>query len=173
MFQDKLLICKRFTCTWGLILFTSSSTILRRRSAATALRIEIRSFPTRILRQADAAKSGFKIYCLATLITFLFLGKNPRLCRRKDVDQRKFTQCNTSSLKLIPHFVNVMYLHVKMYNVNPKKVLKAKVLKKLILYYYFVAFCDSALSHLFLHLHGILLARGKWLKTLFYSNRFK
>jgi hypothetical protein len=43
--------------------------MLRRRSAATALRIEIRSFPTRIMRQADAAKAGFKIYCLATLIT--------------------------------------------------------------------------------------------------------
>lgn len=108
VFQDKLLICKRFFCTWGLILFTSSSTILRRRSAATALRIEIRSFPTRILRQADAAKSGFKIYCPATLITFLFLGKYPCVCRRKTGDQRKFTKFNTSLLKLVLNFVNVI-----------------------------------------------------------------
>lgn len=128
MFQDKLFTCERFTCTWGLILFTSSSTILRRRSVATALRIEIRSFPTRILRQADAAKSGLKIYCLATLITFLFLGKQPYICRRKTGDQRKLTKFSTNLLKLVLNFVNVIYLHVKMYNVNPKKVLRAKVL---------------------------------------------
>jgi hypothetical protein len=113
-----------------LILFTSSSTILRRRSAATALRIEIRSFPTRILRQADAAKSGFKIYCLATLITFLLLGKQPCLCRQQTVVQRKFTKFNTSLLKLVLNFVNVTYLQVKLYNVNPRKVLRAQVLKK-------------------------------------------
>jgi len=106
--QDRLLICKRVSCTLRLILFTSSSTILRRRSAATALRIEIRSFPTRILRQADAAKSGFKIYCLATLITFLFLGKHPCLCRRKTSDQRKSTKFNTSLLNLVLNFVNVI-----------------------------------------------------------------
>jgi hypothetical protein len=33
-------------------------------------------------------------------------------------------------LKLVLNFVSVIYLHVKMYNVNPKKVLRAKVLKK-------------------------------------------
>jgi hypothetical protein len=113
-----------------LILFTSSSTILRSRSAATALRIEIRSFPTRILRQADAAKSGFEIYCLATLITFLFLGTQPCLCRQKTSDQRQFTKFSTSLLKLVMNFVNVIYLQVKMYNVNPKKLLRAKTLKK-------------------------------------------
>jgi hypothetical protein len=136
----------------GFILFTSSSTILRRRSAATALRIEIHSFPIRILRRADAAKSGFKI-CLATLTTFLFLGEQPCLCRRKTGDQRKFTNFSTSLLKLVLNFVNV-----KIYNVNTKKTFRVKVLKKQILCFYFAAFCDSTLSHLFLHLRGILLA---------------
>lgn len=120
---------KIFLHVGGLLLFTSSSTILRRRCAATALRIEIRSFPTRILRQTDAAKSEFKIYFLATLITFLSPGKQPCLCRRETGDQSKFTKFNSSLLKLVLNSVNVIYLHVKMYKVKPKKALRAKVLK--------------------------------------------
>jgi len=120
--QDKLRICKRFTCTWGWYCL-----LLRPPFCAGAVPqrhcgFEIRSFPIRILRQADAAKSGFKIYCLATLITFLFLGKQPCLCRRKTGDQRKFTKFNTSLLKLVLNFVNV-----KIYNVNTKKALRVKV----------------------------------------------